>query len=228
MARRTQTKGACAYCDRMLTRSGMARHLASCEAREQAIAAAGAKKGADSRTWIHLQVQDGWSGEYWLQLEMDASASLKQLDSYLRAIWLECCGHLSQFSVGGWGGRQIGMSNKAAQAFRPGVELVHIYDFGTESVTLVKVLDERNGPSLTKRPIALMARNEPPKLSCIECDKAATHLCMECLIEDQTSGTLCEQHTEEHEHDDYGEPVEIVNSPRLGMCGYDGPADPPY
>lgn len=29
-------------------------------------------------------------------------------------------------------------------------------------------------------------------------------------------------------HDDYGEPIELVNSPRLGMCGYTGPADPPY
>ena len=26
----------------------------------------------------------------------------------------------------------------------------------------------------------------------------------------------------------YGDPISLVNSPRLGMCGYDGPAEPPY
>jgi len=33
---------------------------------------------------------------------------------------------------------------------------------------------------------------------------------------------------EAHPHEEYGEPIEIVNSPRLGLCGYTGPADPPY
>ena len=30
--------------------------------------------------------------------------------------------------------------------------------------------------------------------------------------------------TVHHPHDQYGEPIPLVNSPRLGMCGYDGPA----
>ncbi|WP_127011414.1 hypothetical protein ACF3DV_03465 [Chlorogloeopsis fritschii PCC 9212] len=28
--------------------------------------------------------------------------------------------------------------------------------------------------------------------------------------------------------DNYGEPIPLVNSPRLSLCGYDGPAEPPY
>jgi len=35
---------------------------------------------------------------------MRGSATLAKLDDYLRAIWLECCGHLSKFTIGGWGG----------------------------------------------------------------------------------------------------------------------------
>jgi len=35
---------------------------------------------------------------------MRGSATLTKLDDYLRAIWLECCGHLSKFTIGGWGG----------------------------------------------------------------------------------------------------------------------------
>jgi hypothetical protein len=228
MARKTQTKGACTYCGREMTRGGMARHLATCEQRANAIAVAQGKKGGEG-TWIHLQVQDAWRGDYWLHLEMDATATLKQLDSYLRAIWLECCGHLSEFSAGGaWSERKVGMQRKAGQVFHPGVALTHIYDFGTSSETLVKAVGERNGPGLTKRAIALMARNAPPVMTCMECDHQATHLCMECIYEDEAEGTLCDEHVEEHEHDDYGEPTPIVNSPRMGLCGYSGPADPPY
>ena len=29
-------------------------------------------------------------------------------------------------------------------------------------------------------------------------------------------------------HDEYGDPMPLVNSPRTGMCAYDGPAEPPY
>jgi hypothetical protein len=228
MARKEQTSGACSYCGRMMTRGGMARHLRTCEARQQAIAAAADAKGAGSGTWIHLQLHDAAGGDHWLQLEMDATATLSKLDGYLRAIWLECCGHLSQFSAGGWGGRTIGKSSRAGQVLRPGVELTHIYDFGTESVTLVKAIDEREGPGLTKKPIALMARNEAPSVSCMECGEPATELCMQCVIEFEAEGTLCEKHADAHPHDDYGEPVPIVNSPRVGMCGYTGPADPPY
>jgi hypothetical protein len=228
MPRKQQTRGACAYCGRPMTRSGLARHLGSCDARQQALEAAGAKKGADNRTWVQLQVQDAYGGDYWLQLEMDASATLKDLDRYLRAIWLECCGHMSRFSTGGWGSDDIAMSARAARVFRPGVELTHTYDFGTESVTLIRAMDERDGPGLTRKPIALMGRNDAPTIECMECGESAGSLCMECVIEHDRSGALCERHAAKHPHDNYGEPLPIVNSPRVGMCGYDGPAEPPY
>lgn len=227
MAESTRSRGTCTYCGRTLTRSGMARHLPTCERRKAIIDAAERKPGTPRR-FLHLQIQDAYSRDYWLHLEMDGTATLKELDSYLRAIWLECCGHMSQFSIGGWRGEEIPLKTKAERVFRPGVEVTHIYDFGTESVTLIKALDVREGKPTARRPIALMARNAPPVVPCMECGKEATHLCMECLIEYQESGALCEQHTAAHPHDGYGEPQEIVNSPRMGMCGYEGPADPPY
>ena len=36
------------------------------------------------------------------------------------------------------------------------------------------------------------------------------------------------EHMEENGHNDYGGPMPIVNSPRMGVCGYAGPAKPPY
>lgn len=228
MARSESSRGACTYCGRVLTRAGMARHLQSCPARQEQIVAANASSHP-SGTIFHLQVQDAYSGEYWLHLEMIGSASLRTLDKYLRAIWLECCGHLSSFSTGGvWSGREMSMARKAGQVLRPGLELTHVYDFGTSSETLVKVVAARQGRALTKHPITRMARNEPPSLSCMECDEPAAWLCMECVHEDETTGALCQAHVRTHPHEDYGEPLPVVNSPRMGMCGYTGPAEPPY
>lgn len=220
-----QSTGACAYCGREMTRGGMARHLEGCKQRGEAVAAADAKPGA-SGTLVHLQVRDSGTGGYWLNLEVDANATLKQVDGYLRTIWLECCGHLSQFSSGGWQGGTVGMARKVGAVFHPGVELTHVYDFGTSSVTLLKAMAVREGRRTTRHPIALMARNTAHTFACQECGVPATRVCMECMYDDQP-GTLCDAHAGDHPHDDY-EPVALVNSPRVGMCGYEGPADPPY
>lgn len=227
MARRKQTKGKCVFCEKEMTRGGMARHLGACDKRLEAVAKADAK-GGKAQDIFHLQVEDAWGGAYWLHLEMNGSSSLEELDSYLRDIWLECCGHLSEFTVGGWGGEQLDMSAKAAQAFRAAGELIHLYDFGTTSETRAKVVGERRGRPLTRHPIALMARNDPLNFPCMECGEPATQWCSACRYEEDLDGYLCDKHAESHPHEDYGEPLPLVNSPRVGMCGYTGPADPPY
>jgi hypothetical protein len=205
----------------------MIQHLRACSQREEAIASA-AQKSGKSETLYHLRIEDSWSADFWLDLEMRGSATLQTLDRYLRAIWLECCGHLSRFSIGGWSGDEIPMSRKAARVFGPDVELTHIYDFGTSSTTLARVMDVRDGAPATGKPIALMSRNLLPETTCIVCGQPASWLCIECMYEEDVSGTLCEEHVETHPHENYGEPFPIVNSPRLGMCGYTGPAEPPY
>jgi len=205
----------------------MSRHIQACANRQEVIASANRKRGRNEVLY-HLQVQDAWHGDFWLHLEMPGSAALEDLDDYLRAIWLECCGHLSQFSFGGWRGDEIPMHTKVSRIFEPGAELTHIYDFGTSSETLVKVVGTREGKATTPHPVALMARNDQPEVPCVECERPASWLCMECLYEHDKPGTLCDKHAETHPHDNYGEPVPLVNSPRVGMCGYDGPAEPPY
>jgi hypothetical protein len=228
MPRGKQSKGTCAYCGTEIAKNGVTKHLSACSERQTAIQQAERKKSA-SETLYHLRVQDASTGsDFWLDLEMRGSKTLKDLDFYLRGIWLECCGHMSQFSIGGWQGEEIPKSRRVDQVFTRGLELTHIYDFGTESVTLIKVVGAREGKPTTARPIALMARNLMPECECIECKQPAAWLCMECLIEEDVWGTLCDQDARSHEHDNYGEPIRLVNSPRLGMCGYEGPAEPPY
>lgn len=227
MAGRKQAKGKCAYCGHETTKGGMAKHLSSCPERKKAISKAESRAGK-GETLYHLRAQPAGGGEFWLDLEMRGSATLQDLDYYLREIWLECCGHMSQFSVGGWRGNEISLKKRIDEVFKPKTELTHIYDFGTSSETLIKTMGTREGKATSSRPIALMARNLMPEVECKECAQAATHICLECLYEGEDSWMLCAEHAEDHPHDEYGEPMPLVNSPRMGMCGYGGPAEPPY
>lgn len=70
-----------------------------------------------------------------MDLEVCGASTLKDLDHYLRQVWLECCGHMSRFSVGGWQGKEIQFSRRISDAFATNIELTHIYDFGTSSET---------------------------------------------------------------------------------------------
>lgn len=227
MERKKQSRGKCTFCGREMTRGGLAKHLRICPERQDRISETNRGQEEDQIIY-HLQVQDAWWGEYWLHLEMKGSATLQTLDRYLRAIWLECCGHLSRFSIGGWDGNEIAKKRPVEQVFGPGLELTHIYDFGTSSETLIKVVEARKGKPLTAHPIYLMARNDPPVAECVECGEPASWLCIECISETDEPGTLCDKHAKGHPHHAYGEPMPLVNSPRVGMCGYEGPADPPY
>lgn len=227
MPRGKPSKGVCGFCAAEVTKNRVAKHVSACQSRLRLIERAAQKKAA-SELLFHLRVQDAFQREFWLDLEMRGSGTLKDLDYYLRGIWLECCGHMSQFSVGGWGGDEIAKSRKIREVFEPGIELTHIYDFGTSSETFVKAIATREGKPIDTRPIFLMARNVMPESKCIDCGEPAAWLCMECLIEEDKPGTLCDKHADLHPHDNYGEPIGLVNSPRLGMCGYDGPATPPY
>lgn len=226
MTRKPQSCGICQYCGDKTTKSGMTKHLAKCEKRLWLIESA---KQPVETIW-HLRVQDAYSKEYWLDIEMRGSATLEKLDYYLRAIWLECCGHLSKFTVGGWRGSEVGRGRTANDVFAVETTLRHLYDFGTTSETDIQVVEFRIGSAIAKHPIALMARNIMPEMPCYECDKAASYICLECLYEATKPGTwfLCDEHAEDHPHQEYGEPLPLVNSPRMGMCGYDGPAKPPY
>ena len=87
MANTTQHKGTCSYCGEIITKRGVAKHLSNCNDRKNVLEKAGRKK-EDPETLLHLRVEDAYRKEFWFDIEMRASATLKQLDSYLRAIWL--------------------------------------------------------------------------------------------------------------------------------------------
>lgn len=227
MSQNPESQGTCLFCGDTFAKRSASRHLEKCPKRQEMILGVQSGVHSDEKIW-HLRIQSADSKEHWLDLEMNGSATLDKLDRYLRAIWLECCGHLSQFTIGGWGGTVIGKARKADSVFGAGMVLLHQYDFGTTSEVDIKAIGFRVGHPLTKHPIFLMARNCPPEFLCQECGQPANWLCIECIYEDDKPGLLCDEHAQGHPHENYGEPLPVVNSPRMGMCGYEGPATPPY
>ena len=231
MSSGNRTKGKCVFCGRAMTSGGLVRHLRTCDRRQEAIRDANKNnKDGQNQMLYHLQIKNTWSSDFWLHLEINGTAVLAELDGYLRPIWLERCGHLSQFTLGRerWG-TEISMARKVEQVLEPEMELTHIYDFGSSTETIIKTVDVREGKPLDKHPIYLMARNDMPETECDQCGKPARW-----LRENYTGDSgewllaLCNKHVDEYSDDDYSEPFEMVNSPRLGVCGYMGPAEPPY
>jgi hypothetical protein len=229
MNKKEQPQGKCFFCNQIMTRRKLFNHLKSgrCTERQKAVEKAEQSKRSPQKLF-HLRAKLQYALDFWLDLEVRGSATLKDLDKYLRGIWLECCGHMSEFSRGDFFQDKLSMESKIENVFEREKEIYHSYDFGTTSETVVELIEKREGRPLSNNPMFLMGRNEMPVAKCLECEKNATHLCIECLYEQKNGWMYCDEHTEEHPCDDYGEPVLLVNSPRLGVCGYEGPADPPY
>ena len=61
-----------------------------------------------------------------------------------------------------------------------------------------------------------------PAFACVECGRPATQLCSCCIYEEYAF--YCDECGEEHE---CGEDMmlPVVNSPRMGVCGYCGEED---
>lgn len=97
MARKTARKetstGTCNFCGETLTKSTMTRHLQHCQARLSA------RQEGHTQRLFHLFVEGTYRPSYWMHLELPAVVTLADLDDFLRAIWLECCGHLSEFTI---------------------------------------------------------------------------------------------------------------------------------
>lgn len=229
MARAT-SKGTCCFCERVFGKAAMSRHLAACKARFPETVPAPAGRDLRRSRRFHLVISGRYAPSYWLHVEASAQATLDDLDSFLRSTWLECCGHLSAFRLGGrwfssapevdWDQSDEGLDVKLGKLLSPGMSLSYEYDFGTTTDLTVKVVAERQGEAGAED-VQLLARNDPPEIACNLCDQPAALICTQCL--DEGDGWLCEGCAGDHE---CGEDVllPVVNSPRVGMCGYTGGA----
>lgn len=221
-----QSKGFCKYCGKEYTRGGMLRHLASCKERADRLSDENAKTKCG---YFQVVISGKYDKEYWLIIEISENTTLKELDQFLRDIWLECCGHLSAFEINGtqyevmpvedcfWGEPAKSMNYKVKDILSVGTGFTYEYDFGSTTELILNVHSYRSGGK-KKEKIVLLSRNNPPEIICSQCktNKAQwvnpegfydenPFWCNECLGEDEPEFLL-----------------PVCNSPRMGVCGYEG------
>jgi len=224
--------GKCNLCGGIYSKAVMRKHLESCTGTKKSSGGDSARK----RNTFHIVVEGAHRPEYWMHLEANADATLEDVDSFLRDTWLECCGHMSAFTIqktrymAGSGidlmwvdiglkpGEEKDMNIALSKVLAPKLKFYHEYDFGTTTELVLKVVSEHER-ALERKPIRILARNEPPQILCNVCGKIATQVCTQCIYEGK--GWLCDKCGRKHEcSEDMFLPV--VNSPRVGMCGYTG------
>ena len=225
MATRAST-GTCNSCGRSVAKSGMTRHLKSCMETDRTAADSAAPKGRRPRkvSSFHLVVEGRYQPEYWVHLQVPAKLRLLDFDNFLRETWLECCGHLSAFTIGSTtyfsdpveDFDDQSMNVALGRILSQGRKFLYEYDFGSTTELAVRIISEGEmiGPD-----IRLMARNNAPVFPCCQCGTPATEICSECVWDDQ--GLLCDECTGKHGCDE-GMLLPVVNSPRTGTCAYTG------
>jgi len=226
---RTTSRGTCFLCDGTFSNAGMTRHIQGCLQKHPAGGPTSPQAQLRRARVFHLVVQGRYAPGYWLHLEARASARLDDLDQFLRHIWLECCGHLSAFTIGEQSYSdsptddfiEKNMRVELGHVLEPRLRFTHEYDFGSTTHLALKVASERDA-EYRREPIRLLARNNPPPIPCGVCGKPAVVLCAECRYE--PDGWLCKACARKHECSDEMF-LPVVNSPRVGVCGYTGEAD---
>ena len=224
-----QSKGKCKFCGKEYTKASMVKHISSCKER---IRKHDEIENGKTCGYFGLLIAAKYAKSYWLITEFREDATLKDIDKFLRDIWLECCGHLSSFKIDevwyesdpepsmGWGRRTVkSMNCKLQNVIEKGMTFDYEYDFGSTTALTVSVFDYRVG-NWKKDKLSILSRNNPVEYICDECgEKPATVVCTECMYED--AGFLCDVCKENH---GCGEEMlmGICNSPRFGVCGYEG------
>jgi hypothetical protein len=226
MAReRTISNGKCSLCGGVFDKAAMASHLKSCVRKQGASATATVEKGVKRKPVFHLSVEGRYLPEYWMHLEVPAGATLDTLDRFLRDTWLECCGHMSEFEIEGvrYSVEPLDLDDKymdvkLKDVLAPKMKFYHIYDFGSTTHLTLKVVAERES-EITSKQVKVLARNDPPVIPCARCGAPAAQVCAECVYSGE--GWLCEKCAGAHA---CGAEMllPVVNSPRVGVCGYTG------
>ncbi len=209
--KRTRSDGACKLCSQTLLQKEIRKHLSVCKEYQQA-------KGA---TEVFLVMAE--AHPYWVCFEAEATLTLEKIDQYLRNLWMECCGHLSAFTIDKQryasddelDADEKNMKAKLKDAIGEKAKFSYEYDFGTTTDLLLTCISKTTG----NHGLRTIARNNPPDIKCDICKEPAEEVCQNCIYDNK--GFFCKHCASKHRCDiDFTLP--IVNSPRMGMCGFTG------
>lgn len=215
-------KGVCYICGAKHSQRGMTNHIASHY-----------KNQSGKDTHFVIRIDQGADSPFWMYVQIAQRARLVILDKFLRNVWLECCGHLSEFAKGA---DQIPMNKVIGKIVTKGDSLSYVYDFGSStelSLSIVSVgpkislrADANGSAGWTPPPmvygeekVKIVALHDKAEFHCAQCGGKATLICSQCSFYDE--GVLCEKCVKKHK---CGTDVmlPVVQSPRVGTCGFDG------
>ena len=203
-----KSNGDCYLCGKNLSKTAMKDHLLKNHNNE--------KEGQDC---CLLMIEGSYNKNYRLYIDVPLEKTLKAVDSFLRKIWLECCGHLSEFQDKNDNTIKTSLKIKELEAKD---QFLHIYDFGSSTETDITVIGNvKRKPQ--KGIVRLLARNSPAVYKCAKCGKEADYICVECQNE-SNNPYYCYNCSERHKCAEEML-LPIANSPRMGECGYTGEFD---
>lgn len=223
-----RAKGKCKYCGKEYTRGYIIRHLASCKERKRRLEG---ETGKRKIGYFELLISAKYNPDYWLVIEAKETAALKDIDKFLRDIWLECCGHLSAFQINGvsyesdpdpdpfWGREAKSMNNKLKTVLQKGMTIGYEYDFGSTTELVIEVKDYRTGCD-NKEKLTILSRNNAATYLCGSCGKREAAYIDVYRVYDGNP-FLCEECSQQGGGEEEFL-LKVCNSPRMGVCGYDG------
>lgn len=226
MATSQKNRGKCYICKKEFTKAGMKKHLSICN-----------NLGTGKTKYYLIKVEDYYDKSYWLYLQVKTNITLNELDDFLRDIWLECCGHLSSFTIDDviydkvfneddsffFNDNEDMSDFRLIEVISKNSTFIHEYDFGSTTKLKLTVVDSYTGINSLEG-ISLLARNNRKDFKCAECGNYSTYLLTDYDYSDYKP--LCDACIENISDDEddivY---IKITNSPRMGVCAYEGDND---
>lgn len=216
--------GECLLCHASLPKALATRHVKTC------LKARPSPSGPRVKA-LHVRVEGRFAPDYWMHIEIADSLTLYELDDFLRRTWLDCCHHMSRFTIrdesyeyesfgdSRWAPPEKTMDVELHEAIPPGTVFAHEYDYGSTTELVLRSMGMHEA-ALGQAGVRILARNRPIEVPCAECGKPAT------VVEAGWHGLnpdrcFCKR-CAATQFDDEGMSLPIVNSPRVGVCAYCG------
>jgi len=247
MQEKIKSEGKCLFCEKAFSKAGINRHLDTHLKEKMKTGNPG--NSYFVKVEPHRQMDDF---PYFLSLWINGETEMETFDIFLRDIWLDCCPHKSEFKIretpqdkrerketlaqlqhkGNFEEYmqamqeyddyfEIYMEEIADDFFEKGLIIDYDYDFGSSTSLTVTVVEEY--PVKADSEIILLSRNEPFKIMCKDCTKIpATKLCRSRWNFSAFCDVCLKKHAKNCDYCYNVGPLPVVNSPRVGVCGYTG------
>lgn len=206
-------KAKCYYCNKELTERTIKRHMKNCSEMKKRIEEQNAT-GKKQRNQFIIAIKPKYDGnDYCIYLSIDGTLGLVHIDQFIRDIWVECCGHLSGFRIRGKFYQDHSMNTRLNDILDMDEKFEYEYDFGSTTHLFLEVVDIMQVYSSFSQ-IEIIARNNDIDHECEICGAEAKYFNYE---KDEWECENCID-----ENNDMISEFEYCNSPRDGVCGYDG------